>query len=129
MLRPGGQLVISDWGALIGDIRFPVVRKDAHGRASYNPTRCRLTSEYLRAALPLGLELRRCEEPRRPDPLVDEHGTGTYDLELGNEPPEPLTPGEPPNVWSLHRWAPEATNAAWRGSPAAIVLHFQLAEA
>ncbi|HEX7254586.1 MAG TPA: methyltransferase domain-containing protein [Gaiellaceae bacterium] len=129
VLRPGGHLVISDWRGIIGDIRFPVVRETADGRAGYLPTWCRPTSEYLAAAFPLGLELRRCEEPRRPDPLVDDEGTSTYDVEHGNEPPEPHTRGDPPNVWSLHRRAPEATNAAWRGSPAAIVLHFQLAEA
>ena len=128
VLRPGGHLVLSDWRGLIGDVRFPVVRTGADGRAGYVPTRCRLTSEYLAAALPLGLELRRCEEPRRPDPLVDDEGTSIYDIQHGNEPPEPHTPGQPPNVWSLHRWCPEATNAAWRGSPAAIVLLFQLAK-
>jgi SAM-dependent methyltransferase len=128
VLRPGGQLVISDWRGLIGDIRFPHVRTGADGRAGYVPTKCRLTSDYLAAALPLGLQLRRCEEPRRPDPLVDADGTSVYDIAHGNEPPAAPTPGSPPNVWSLHRCAPEATNAAWRGSPAAIVLHFQLAE-
>jgi hypothetical protein len=38
-------------------------------------------------------------------------------------------PGEPPNIWALHPFAPAATNAAYRDSPAAIVLHFQVEEA
>lgn len=126
ILRPGGQLVISDWRGLIGDIRLPVVNEGPDGRLGYVPDRCRLTSDYLAAALPLGLELRRCEEPRRPDPLVNDEGTSIYDVEHGNDPPDPNRPESPPNVWSLHRWCPEAANAAWRGSPAAIVLHFQL---
>jgi hypothetical protein len=35
-------------------------------------------------------------------------------------------PGEVPNIWALHRFAPEATNAAYGGAPHAIVWHFQL---
>jgi hypothetical protein len=78
-------------------------------------TQCRLTSDYLAAALPLGLQVRRCEEPRRPSPLVDD----------GEAAPEHI-PDAPPNIWALHPWAPAATNAAYRGNPAVIVWHFQL---
>jgi hypothetical protein len=35
-------------------------------------------------------------------------------------------PEQPPNIWSLHALATDATNAAWRGKPAAIIWHFQL---
>ena len=126
VLRPGGDLVISDWGSLIGDIRFPVVKEGPDGRLGYMPTAVRLTSDYLAAALPLGLQVRRCEEPRRPYPLVNEEGVSLYDIEHDNDPPPPHAPGEPPDVWSLHRSCPDATNAAWRGTPAAIIWHFQL---
>jgi ubiquinone/menaquinone biosynthesis C-methylase UbiE len=114
-LRPGGDLVISDWRGLIGDVRMPLVKEGADGTIGYVETWCRPTSEYLAAALPLGLQLRRCEEPRRPSPLVRD-----------DEPAPEHMPGEPPNIWALHPFAPAATNAAYRDSPAAIVLHFEL---
>jgi ubiquinone/menaquinone biosynthesis C-methylase UbiE len=121
VLRPGGNLVISDWRGLIGEVRMPVVKAGADGTPGYMRTWCRRTSEYLVAALPLGLQVRRCEEPLRPSPLVRDDGTDLY----GDETPEHV-PGEPPNIWALHPWAPAATNAAYRGTPAAIVWHFQL---
>jgi hypothetical protein len=89
------------------------------------PIWSRLASDYLAVALPLGLMLRRCEEPRRPYPLVGEDGT---ELHLGMRPPDHV-PGTPPSIWSLHALATEATNAAWEGKPAAIIWHFQLEDA
>jgi ubiquinone/menaquinone biosynthesis C-methylase UbiE len=121
VLRPEGHLVISDSRGLIGDIGLPLVR-NVDGEFRYMPTYARLASDYLAAALPLGLQVRRCEEPRRPAPLVDDDGTPVGD----DEPPAPHIPGNPPNIWSLHRYAPETTNAAWQGQPAAIIWHFQL---
>ena len=39
----------------------------------------------------------------------------------------PVTsPDGPPNIWALHRWAPAATNAAYRDNSAVIIWHFQL---
>ena len=114
VLRPSGHLVVSDSRGLIGDIGLPLVRVGPGGEVGYMPVYARLASDYLAAALPLGLQVRRCEEPRRPSPLVD-----------GDETPVHV-PGDPPNIWSLHALAPAATNAAWRDNPAAIVLHFQL---
>jgi hypothetical protein len=61
-------------------------------------------------------------EPRRPSPLIGEDGTDLHD---GDPSPEHV-PGEPPNIWALHPFCVAATNAAWRGNPAAIVWHFQL---
>jgi hypothetical protein len=86
------------------------------------PVYARLASDYLAAALPLGLQVRRCEEPRRPSPLFGDDGTDLYD---GVPPPDHI-PGSVPNIWSLNALVPPATNAAWRGSPAVIVWHFQL---
>jgi SAM-dependent methyltransferase len=122
VLRVGGNLVISDWRGLIGDIRMPFVKTGADGRPGYVPTWCRLTSDYPAAALPLGLQVHRCEEPMRPSPLVDDDGKPLAD----EDPPPAHIPGNPPNIWSLHRWCTAATNAAWRGQPAAIIWHFQL---
>ena len=123
VLKPGGHLVISDWRSLMGVIALPVVKEGPDGKPGFIPSRVRLTSEYLSAALPLGLHVRRCEEPRRPSPLVDPTGTPHSDT----EPMPRYVAGDIPDIWSLHAWCPEATNAAYRDAPAAIIWHFQLA--
>jgi ubiquinone/menaquinone biosynthesis C-methylase UbiE len=120
VMRPGGHLVISDSRGLLGYFGSPVVKALPGGDFGYLPHRNRLTSDYLAAALPLGLQVRRCDEPRRPHPLIDP----------GAGPPTGTVPaGEPPDIWSLHAWCPAATNAAYRGNPAGIVWHFQLPDA
>jgi SAM-dependent methyltransferase len=124
VLRPNGHLVISDSRGLIGDIGLPLVRIGPAGEIGYMPSYARLASDYLAAALPLGLQVRRCEEPRRPSPLVDDQGRDLHD---GVRPPD-HAPGSPPNIWSLHAWATAATNAAWRGNPAAIIWDFELSD-
>jgi ubiquinone/menaquinone biosynthesis C-methylase UbiE len=124
VLRPGGHLVISDSRGLIHDTGLPLARFDDEGHPGYMPTWARLTSDYLVAALPVGLQVRRCEEPRTPCPVVDHTGTPPQDA----EPMAHQEPGTPPDIWSLHAFAPDATNAAYRGNPAAIIWHFQLAE-
>jgi hypothetical protein len=86
------------------------------------PIWSRLTSAYLAAALPLGLQLRSCAEPRRPFPLVDD---GVLGSATGEAFPDHV-PHSAPNIWALHRFCPAATNAAYRDNPAAIILHFQL---
>jgi ubiquinone/menaquinone biosynthesis C-methylase UbiE len=121
VLRPGGHLVLSDSRGLIGDIGLPLARIRADGTFGYMPVWSRLASDYLAAALPLGFEVRCCEELRRHTPLVDDAGRDRDDLQT----PEHI-PGSPPNIWALHRFAPEATNAAYLGGPHAIVWHFQL---
>ena len=120
VLRPGGSLVISDRRNLIGKMGLPVVEERGDGSFGYMPSCGRRASEYLAAALPLGLRVLRCEEPLRPSPLVDEHG------ESEGAPVPDDVPGEPPNVWALHRWAPEATNAAYRDTPIGVIWHFEL---
>jgi ubiquinone/menaquinone biosynthesis C-methylase UbiE len=121
VLRPDGHLVLSDSRGLIGDIGLPLARTRPDGTAGYIPVWSRLASDYLAAALPLGLQLRRCEELRRTMPLVDDEGAALADAFA----PEHV-PRRAPNIWALHRFAPEATNAAYRDRPHAIVLHFQL---
>ena len=122
VLRPNGHLVISDSRGLIGDIGLPLVRVGPGGEIGYMPTWSRLASDYLAAALPLGLRVRRCEEPRRPSPVIDDDGTTLYD---GERLPDHV-PGNPPSIWSLHPRAIAATNAAWRDAPVAIIWHLQL---
>jgi SAM-dependent methyltransferase len=120
VLRPGGSLVISDWRVVVGDKGIPVVKARLDGSLGYMPTFGRRASEYLAAALRLGLQVRRCEEPMRPSPLVDADGVSE------GAPVPDHVPGAPPNIWTLHRFCPDATNAAYRGLPAAIIWHFQL---
>jgi len=121
VLRPGGHLMLSDSRGLIGDIGLPLARTRPDGTFGYMPVWSRLASDYLGVALSLGFEVRRCEELRRQSPLVDDDGRDLHDPET----PEHI-PGKPPNIWALHRFAPEATNAAFRGAPHAIIWHFQL---
>jgi len=125
VLRPGGQLVISDQRGLITGVGVPVVKARRDGSPGYMPIRTRHTSEYLAAALPLGLQVRRCEEPRRPFPLVDD---GDLRSATGDAFPDHV-PGAPPNIWALHRWCTAATNAAYRDSPAVVIWHFELGQA
>jgi ubiquinone/menaquinone biosynthesis C-methylase UbiE len=122
VLRPGGNMVISDQRGLIPRIGLPVVKDRPDGGPGYMPIRTRLASEYLAAALPLGLQVRRCEEPRRPFPLVDD---GDLKSATGEGFPD-HDPGAPPDIWALHRRAPAAANAAYRDSAAVIIWHFQL---
>ncbi len=124
VLRPGGHLVVSDQRGLIGDIGSPIGFDGPEGEHGYIPIYIRLASEYLAAALPLGFQVRRCEEPRVPSPLLDEQGRTIHD---GARLP-PQDPNDPPYTWGLHAEAIEATNAAWRGKPSSIIWHFQLDE-
>jgi ubiquinone/menaquinone biosynthesis C-methylase UbiE len=122
VLRPNGHLVLSDSRGFIGDIGLPLVRVGADGSFGYMPVWSRLASDYLAAALPLGLQVRRCDELRQEGPIVGDDGTDTDD----GTPPQEHVPGDPPDIWALNPICPAATNAAWLGKPRAIILHFQL---
>ncbi|MBD0329558.1 MAG: methyltransferase domain-containing protein [Thermoleophilia bacterium] len=122
VLRPGGHFVLSDSRGRFADIGLPLVRERPDGTYGYMRAWSRLASEYLGAALPLGLQVRRCEELRLRHAVVGADGTDLYD---GSPSPE-YVPGGVPNIWALHPLAVEATNAALAGKPVAIVWHFQL---
>jgi SAM-dependent methyltransferase len=122
VLRPNGHLVISDSRGLAGDRRLPVASVRPNGELGYMPIYSHRASDYLQAALPLGLQVLRCEEPTVPSPLLDEDGTTIHD---GVRLPD-YVPGEPFSIWQLHARAVEATNAAWRDKPSVIIWHFQL---
>ena len=116
VLRPGGHLVISDTRGLFGFLGTPVVKALPADGFGYLPHHTHLASDYLAAALPLGLEVRRCEEPRFPDPVIDP-----------DEKPDTAVPEFYPAAhWTLQPWCPAATNAAYRDTPAVIIWHFQL---
>lgn len=115
VLRPGGHLVITDvHQELVALGSVPRVRS-AGGDPGLLPAFGHRASDYLRVALPLGLQLRRCEEPRM-------SGEASGDM------PEEIVTG-PWDVWpwSLLGIVPAAAGAAWDGTPSQIIWHFQLA--
>ncbi|MBA3233954.1 MAG: class I SAM-dependent methyltransferase [Propionibacteriales bacterium] len=120
VLRPGGRFIISDTrGHFIGSPLYPLVEWDVNGDYGYMAGWRHSTIEYLRAALTTGFKVHDVHEPTRPTPTVDL-----------TEPPPSTVPVEhpelPPNIWGLHAWAPEATNAAKRDDPVLIVWDFEL---
>jgi SAM-dependent methyltransferase len=124
VLRPGGHLVVSDSrGYLHGGTSYPIVVEGPDGRPGYIPCWVHSTAEYLQAALPLGLQVRHCEEPPVSYPLVD--GTGTPPGDYEPVPAYTAADGHP-DIWSLHPWAPASVNASYEDKPAFILLDFQL---
>jgi ubiquinone/menaquinone biosynthesis C-methylase UbiE len=113
VLRPGGDLVISDVhhqhvtrGSVI-KARGPAA--EPYIAATYRHQ----LGDYLRAALSLGLQVKRCEEPAatRPEGPLPEPPT-----EIGGREEWP---------WSLMDYLPSAARAA--GShPLLVIWHFQL---
>jgi SAM-dependent methyltransferase len=126
VLRPDGHLVLSDSRGLPGAVEYPLVKTRPDGSLGYVPGWAHPTSAYLGAALPLGFQVLRCDEPRRADPYVDPDGIPPAYREFGAAVAS-TSAGGPPDIWSLHPWSAAATNAAYRGTPAVIVWHFQLA--
>jgi ubiquinone/menaquinone biosynthesis C-methylase UbiE len=110
VLRPGGHLVIAD-----SRMDYPMVQAMPDGSYGYLPHRSRMASEYLAAALPLGFEVRRCEELRVPHRDPD-----------AAPPPERVLPEHPSDIWTLRAWHPAAAYAAYNGSPMLIFWDFQL---
>ncbi|WP_369167652.1 class I SAM-dependent methyltransferase [Streptomyces sp. R28] len=113
VLRPGGHLVVSDAHLLVSYLRPTLPRRPGpDGHPSLLAEYHRPLSGYLAAALPLGFQVRHCEEPRRP----------RHDL-APDTAPDPL----PTCVsWDLLHWCPEASAAALDDSPIAVIWHFQL---
>jgi SAM-dependent methyltransferase len=110
VLRPGGHLVIAD-----SRTDWPVVQALPGGEFGYLPHRNHLASDYLAAALPLGFQVRGCQEPRMPSRAIDPAAA-----------PPSTPPDHPADIWSLWPWCPAAINAAYRDAPMLIVWHFQL---
>ncbi|TDC51598.1 hypothetical protein E1212_11410 [Jiangella ureilytica] len=93
---------------------FPLVTVRPDGMPGYIPQWSHHTSDDLVAALPVGLQVRSCVEPRFGD--VADPGS----------PPEPIPAGTVADPWLLHGRAPKATHAAHRDLPIAIFWRFQL---
>ena len=110
VLRPGGHLVIAD-----SRMDYPMVLKLPDGSYGYMPQYVRNTSEYLTAALPLGFEVRHCEELRVPR------------RNPADAPPaERVLPDHPSDFWTLRAWYPAAAYAAYSGNPMLIFWDFEL---
>jgi SAM-dependent methyltransferase len=118
VLRPGGHLVISDTHhELI--FRGSVVKAlGPTGEPGLVATYRHTAGDFLRAALPAGLQVRRCEEPREPAGEQRSPRSPEVELEVGSWQEWP---------WSLMDLVPEATRAA-DGTPPTIIWHFQLAD-
>jgi SAM-dependent methyltransferase len=114
VLRPGGHLVISDVHhelVLLGSVVHALGPAGEPGlTATYRHT----PGDYLRAALPAGLQVRRCEEPR--PSLPDEPSPPPPELDVGDWADWP---------WTLLPLVPAAASAAW-DKPSTIIWHFQL---
>lgn len=115
VLRPGGHLVVTDIHhemVMLGSV--PHVRS-AEGEPQLIPSYRHRAADYLAAALPLGLQVRRCEEPRTAP--GEAAGDLAEELSLG---PWDMWP------WTLMELAPAAVAAAAAGVPAVVLWHFQL---
>jgi SAM-dependent methyltransferase len=122
VLRTGGHLVVSDVRGLFSDgIHSPLARAGADGGPAYLRQRRHLTSDYLSAAIPLGLQVRRCVEPR-----MSTSATRPADSDLAALRQASIN--LQPDIYSLHRWCPAAVNAAYRDIPVMIIWHFQLTD-
>lgn len=113
VLRPGGHLVITDVHHERVSLGSVPRMRSASGEPGLLPAYRHRASDYLGAALPLGLQPRRCEEPRM---AGADSGDMPADVTTG---PWDLWP------WSLLEITPAAAQAAWQGSPSQIIWHFQ----
>jgi SAM-dependent methyltransferase len=113
VLRAGGDLVISDIHHEHVTRGSVIKARGPAGEPCIVTTYRHRFGDYLRAALSVGLEVRRCEEPKAARP------TGPL--------PEPAAEiGEWPDwPWSLIDYLPAATRAAG-GRPPLVIWHFRL---
>lgn len=117
VLRPGGHLVISDMHPeQVARGSIPPVRLP-DGTPGRLETYRHSIGDYLRAALPVGLQVRRCEEPLIP---LTEHSEVQDPSRVTGVGPWEVWP------WSLADLVPEAAAAANSGVPVEIIWHFQL---
>jgi SAM-dependent methyltransferase len=116
VLRPGGDLVISDIHHELVTRGSVIKARDAAGQPCIAPTYRHQLGDYLRPALSLGFQVRRCEEPGSAQP------TGPL--------PEPAASiGDWQDwPWSLMDYLPSAVRAAG-GYLGLVIWHFQLAAA
>src|SRR3984957_12029752 len=113
VLRPGGDLVISDIHHEHVTRGSVITARGPGGEPCIAPTYRHRLGDYLRAALSLGLQIRRCDEPTA----------------VGTGAPLPVPAAEIGDwqywPWSLMNYLPSAARAAG-GCPSLVVWHFQL---
>jgi len=113
VLRPGGDLVISDVHHELVTRGSVVKARGPQGEPRIAATYRHRLGDYLRAGLSLGLQVKRCEEPTAT-------GTGAPlpvpSTEIGNWQYWP---------WSLTGYLPSAARAAG-GCPSLVIWHFQM---
>ena len=113
VLRPGGDLVISDVHHELVTRGAVIKARGPAGEPGIAVTYRHQLGDYLRAALSLGLQVRRCEEPTA-------NGTGA---------PLPVPATEIGDwrywPWSLVGYLPSVARAAG-GCPSLVIWHFQL---
>jgi len=114
VLRPGGHLVISDVHRDLVMLGSVAHSPGPAGEPGLAPTYRHSTGDYLRAALPVGLRVRRCEEPR--PTLPDQPASAPAEITVGQWADWP---------WTLLPLIPAAAHAAW-DKPSITVWHFQL---
>jgi ubiquinone/menaquinone biosynthesis C-methylase UbiE len=113
VLRPGGDLVISDIHHELITRGSAMTARGPGGEPRIAPSYRHQPGEYLRAALRHGLQVKRCEEPR----AVTASGPRAEPAaEIGDWQDWPF---------SLMDYLPSATRAAG-GRPHLIIWHFQL---
>lgn len=110
VLRPGGDLVISDIHHELANLGSAIKGVGPGGERRIAPTFRHPLGNYLRAALDAGLDVRGCEEPN---------------VAWGGPIPEAATEIGDWAVWpwSLMAYAPEVTRAV-SGRPNLVVWHF-----
>jgi SAM-dependent methyltransferase len=117
VLRPGGDLVVSDVHADLVLLGSTVKATGPGGEALLAATHRHSTGDHLRAALAAGFTVRRCDDHPRPAPVTTE-AAGPADepsREIGDWRSWP---------WPLLGWDPEASRSAWN-NPAITVWHFR----
>lgn len=112
VLRPGGDLVISDVHHDLVTRGSVIKARGPAGEPCVADTYRHPLGDYLRAALSLGFEVRRCEEPgpARPDGPLPEPATG-----IGEWRDWP---------WTLMDYLPSAARASG-GRPSLVIWHFR----
>jgi ubiquinone/menaquinone biosynthesis C-methylase UbiE len=121
VLRSGGHLVISDVHHELVFRGSVVKALTAAGEPGLVATYRHTPGDFLRAALPAGFQVRRCEEPRgsRAHDEPAPSPTALADVPLGTWQDWP---------WSLLPVVPVAVRAAW-ATPSVIVWDFELQSA
>jgi SAM-dependent methyltransferase len=113
VLRPGGDLVISDLHHELVTRGSVIKARGPAGEPWIAATYRHRLGDYLRAGLSLGLQVRRCEEPTA----------------IGKGGPLPVPATEIGDwrywPWSLMNYLPSAAGAAG-GCPSLVIWHFQL---